>query len=362
MIILIFILSVLNLQLQSAQIALTDPNITYGGTLYPEITASQAILYRFPKAELYPKNFSDRPTYMFKAGRSRSGTTVSVKTKSPWVKFMIKYNGKGDDSGAQFCKFMVERNGEFREVVTLNKPAGSVLTVKNENTSEEMSVRLMGPASQPQYILTGIELEDGYELLPPPAAPEKVYVALGDSISHGLRRDNSSETWTWKVEEALGLDFYNMAIGGSNVNPDQIRHVHELEKIDLITWLWGYNDCINRGKTPAEFKGFMLEGLDIVRAKDPKAPIFILNLLQTKSEKSKKSVHTITEFREKIREIVAGRVQAGDENLYLIDAEKMTNKESDLNDVVHLSTEGHTKLAASVVDVIQSQRPELTEK
>jgi lysophospholipase L1-like esterase len=338
------------------QVPLDDPRIAYRGTLYPEVTSEEVIMYRFPKKELFPKDtYRDRPSYPFKAGTSRTGTSIVIKTDSPTLRLKVKYNGRGDNNGSAMCNFAIYENGKFKKYTSVNDHRGVILEINNSNPKKPTVFRILGPASQPLYILQELHIDDGYQLFSAPPVKEKTYVAIGDSISHGLRRDNTYDTWTWKVSDKLGYEFYNLAIGGSITNPDQVRHIHQLKKVDLITWLWGYNDCINRGISVEEYTENMNTCLDIVRAKHPKTPLFILNLLQTKNHKSKKSDFIIDDFREVIEKIVTKRRSQGDDHIHLIESQNYTNKEEDLNDVVHLSTKGHVKLAKAVSEEIRKK-------
>lgn len=333
--------------LNAGSIALDDPNIQYRGTKFPEITANSATLYRFPNKELFPKTFSDRPTYSSKSAKSLSGTSISFKTASPVVKLSFEYEG------AQFAQFGVYQNKKFMGMTRLNNPKGAELLIKSEKPGEVVEYRITGPASQPMFKLKALELEEGHVLEKPNAKREKIYVALGDSISHGLRRDNTAQIWPWLLAEALNYELYSLAVGGSFANPDQARVAQKFEKIDLMTILWGYNDCINRGKSLEEYLKDMNHVIDIIRAKHPETKIYLMNLLQTKNSKSKKSDFTIEEFRIGLAQMCAERVAAGDKNLHFMGSDKFTNKDDDLCDVVHLSHQGHQKVAEQMISLLK---------
>jgi len=92
--------------------------------------------------------------------------------------------------------------------------------------------------------------------------------------------------------------------------------------------------------------------LDRIRVNHPETSIFLLNLLQSKNNKSKKTDFTLDDFREALRALYKARQKAGDKKTYLIDSDTMTNTEEDLNDVVHLSYIGAEKLANSIAKKI----------
>lgn len=330
----------------AGEISLLDEKVRYRGTLYPQVMGSEMTPYRFPQRQLFPEGLKDRPAYPTKNGQSRTGTSIVVKTNSPTVTLRFKYEG------ATFATFGSYQDNVFTGFVRLTDPEGSSLKLKTLKPGKSVEYRIVGPASFPTYTLTGIEIEDGFELEAPSRQREKVYVALGDSISHGLRKDNTCQTWPWLVAESLNLELYNIAVGGSNANVDQVVPVTKLPKIDLMTILWGYNDCINKGKSVEEYLEDMNNVLDEIRRHHPKAKIFVLNLLQTENHQSKKTEFTVDDFREAVRKLVVSRVSASDKDIYLIASDTATNTEDDLNDVVHLSHSGAEKLATFVATEI----------
>lgn len=338
----LFAALILGTAADAGEISLLNEKVSYRGTLYPEVTESEMIPYRFPPRQLFPEAFKDRPAYPTKSGQSRTGTSIVVKTNSPTLTLRFKYEG------ATFATFTSYQDNVFNGFVRLTNPEGSSLTLKSTKPGESVEYRIVGPASYPTYTLIGIEIEDGFKLEAPSPLREKVYVALGDSISHGLRKDNTCQTWPWLVAESLKMELYNIAIGGSNANVDQVGPVTQLPRIDLMTMLWGYNDCINKGKSIEEYLKDMNDVLDEIRRHHPETKIFVLNLLQTTNHQSRKTELTIDDFRDAVRKLVASRVSASDENIYLIASETATNTEDDLNDVVHLSHGGSEKLATFV--------------
>ena len=237
---LLTILLTLSFSICSSEIPLTDKNIAYRGILYPQISEKTMTPYRFPHDELFPKKFSDRPSYSTKAGQSRTGASILIKTNSPKLTLGFKYKG------AQFGTFFVRQNEGPWLSYKMIQPKGSHITIRSESPGDFVEYCVVGPASQPMYSLTEVQIEDGCTLIAPSPKKEKVYVALGDSISHGLRKDNTMQTWTWMAAEKLNMEFYNISIGGSNTNVGQLVPLSKLPRIDIITLLWGYNDCINR--------------------------------------------------------------------------------------------------------------------
>ena len=184
------------------KIPLTDKHIAYRGTLYPQISEDKMIPYRFPNNELFAKTFNERPTYSTKAGQSRTGVSILIKTDSPTVTLSVEYKN------AQFAKFMVRQNKGDWEHFSVNGPDGVSFTIKSKTPNKVVEYCITGPASNPMYALTGLEIDDNSKLYMPSPKQTKTYVSLGDSISHGLRKDNTCQTWTWLTAEALNMEFY----------------------------------------------------------------------------------------------------------------------------------------------------------
>lgn len=311
------------------------------GAAYPQPTGE---LLRFPPPLL--ENASP-PTHGFNPEKARSTAGVSIEwmTDSPWVELQF--------SAGRALPFGVYQNGTFTGLAQSDKEG--LLKLQSNDPGTPVNFRLAFPNfSNP--IFQGIEIDSNARLFEDPQPRSKVFVAVGDSITHGRGQDVSHQTWAWQVAEALDMELYNAAVGGSNANVFQIAPVETLPRVDLVSILWGYNDWVNRGKTIEEYSRDMNDAIDAIRRAHPEAVIAVMRMLNTRTEISKKTgdTYTASQFREAASELVKARQEAGDPNIFIIRSDEMTNLEGDLNDSVHLSPEGASKLAATMVSELNA--------
>lgn len=182
-----------------------------------------------------------------------------------------------------------------------------------------------------------------------------VYVALGDSISHGSGQASKTyETYPWQVASTLNAELFNLAVGGGKVSNMIAEQLEDWNNIDILTSLVGFNDWYYNGKTTetyiADYRGM----LATVRRSHPTTPIFVMNCLYTTASVSPKTGIRFDAFRVGLRDMVAGMQSEGDVNVYLVPSDTWMNS-SDLADTVHLSPSGAAKLASRLSDFISAQ-------
>lgn len=202
----------------------------------------------------------------------------------------------------------------------------------------------------------GLEIDDGTKMEKNPALDHRVYVALGDSISHGVGQDGAThKTWPYLLSRKLNAELFNLAVGGGKISVPVGRMLSDWEQIDLITILIGYNDLHFDGKTPEIYGQTYDELLDAIRVNHPETKIYCITPLYTKTPVSKKTGHTVDEFRETLATLIQQR-QASDKNLYLIKGDKITSEKNlraaNPKDPVHLGIEGAALLADELALII----------
>jgi len=202
----------------------------------------------------------------------------------------------------------------------------------------------------------GLEVDEGATLLDFPNLGKKVYVALGDSISHGTGQDGAThKTWPFLLARKLDCELFNLAVGGGKISVPSAEMLKDWEKIDLLTILIGYNDLHFDGKTPDQYREKYEELLDAVRRCHPETKIICITPLYTKKTVSEKTGATIDQFRDELTALVKKR-QTADNNLILIDGNRITSEKNlrgdHPEDPVHLSVEGAALLADELVAAI----------
>lgn len=204
----------------------------------------------------------------------------------------------------------------------------------------------------------GLDLDDGATLLTPADGPNKVYVALGDSISHGVGQKGASHTtWPFLLSRKLGYELFNLAVGGGKVSVPVGGMLEDWDRVDLVTILVGYNDLHFNHKSPETYRTDYARLLDAIRANHPETRIACITPLFTKKPTAAKTGHTIQSFRDVLGELVDERRAAGDRNLILIKGDAITSERNlradHPEDPVHLGVEGASMLADEVFRIIQ---------
>ncbi len=316
----------------------TNDRLDFRGTLFPQTTERGQEFLRFAP-ELLKE--AKPPSHYFNPEKARNTTGVSMSfaTASPIVRIKFQTTKR--------TSFGVFQNGKLTEILTA-APNDDELKIQSINPGKRVEYRISFPVLR-NPIFKELILQDDFSLLAVPPRRKKVLVALGDSITHGQGQTVSHESWSWQVAESLEMEHYNLAVGGSSANAYMPTAIAKLPRVDLVSILWGYNDWVNKGKTPDEFSKDLNAAIDVIRSAHPNATIAIPRMLQTKTTVSKRTSneYSAADFREAANELVSARQKSGDMNIHIIASETMTN-DSDLKDNVHLTPEGAAKLAKAM--------------
>ena len=214
----------------------------------------------------------------------------------------------------------------------------------------------------PSYADVIFEGFDGAVPLKPVPAEvrdKKVYVALGDSISHGMGQHGASHaTWPFLLARELDCEGYNLAVGGARVSVPVARMLEDWDRIDLITILVGYNDLHASKKSPEQFAADYDKLLAALRVNHPESAVYCITPLFTKKPLEKKTGHTIDEFRSAMADVVERRRKT-DPKLFLVRGEDLTSvadlREDSPQDPVHLGLKGAAHFAKEMAKEIRSK-------
>jgi lysophospholipase L1-like esterase len=205
----------------------------------------------------------------------------------------------------------------------------------------------------------GLDIDDRAALEPLPDRRRKIYVALGDSISHGVGQEGAThKTWPFLLSRRLDAELFNLAVGGAKISVPVARMLEDWDRIDLITILIGYNDLHFDGKTPETYKKKYSELLDAIRINHPQTRIYCITPLFTKKQVSEKTGCSVEQFRNKLVELVNTR-QVSDKNLHLIEGDHITSEKNlradRPEDPVHLGVEGAALLAEELAMIMKKE-------
>jgi len=274
--------------------------------------------------------------------RTASGIVVNFKTASPKVNVKFKIR-EGNIAASTFGVF---QNNEFSGSQDFSFEANKDVLV--ELTSNHPGQEVLYSITLPIWTdvsFRGLELEPGFELTDIEPTAKPVYVAYGNSITHGRGQDGAYQTYPFLVSRMFDWQLFNLAVGGgktSQVMAEMIRD--DFEKIDVLTVLIGYNDYNGEGVTAETYKTRCANFLNTVREKHSNTEIFCITMTYTPNLVSETSGISGQDFRNAMQEVVDARIESGDAKIYLIAGDEISS-DTNLTDAVHFTIEGASDFA-----------------
>jgi len=328
-----------------------DTRIQVRGAKYVERSGNGLRMHRF-RQDILNLDRSELGLNPDKA-RNTTGVVLAFRTESKNISLTFE-KVPGKHRGAEFGVF---ENGKLtQEFKFPNAQETMQLHIKSEAQGSSLFEVALPSWSNVQ--LVEMEIDDGATLIAP-ATPQKIYVALGDSITHGVGQGSATHrTWPFLLSRKLDMELYNLAVGGGKISVPVGNMLTDWETIDLITILVGYNDLHFGKKSPQQYRDDYAKLLDAIRAHHPDTPIYCISLLYTKKPTNETTGHTVSEFRSALSNLAKDR-QLWDKRLYFIEGEKVTSEDnlrSDRpQDPVHLGVEGAEMLADKMVSMIKKE-------
>ena len=320
-----------------------------GGVEFKRFT--DGTLDLFPKCAIRKKGV---PSGSFMVTGRKARTTACVKlyfkTSSKNIDMVFKIPEGYQNRG---CDFRVYQDGGvWKDFRFPPKEKGGVLHIESAHPGRSVLYTVAMP-SWADPILYKMTLDDGAKLERCQPPGKKLYVAYGDSVSHGTGQGSASyKTWPYILADSLGYEVRNLAIGGASINLPLIeREFKELKHIDLITIYIGINDAGR--STPDEFKKHYAAMLETIRKHHPDTKIFCVSMHSVPEKKTGRKGFKLVEYRKPAEDAVKERQAAGDKNIYLVDGTKLVGlKDAATPGNVHLSPEGAAKWARNLRKII----------
>lgn len=328
-----------------------DPNIRVEGARFAQSVPEGIELLRFP-LKLYDMGYGELRGHAARA-RMTTGVRLVLKTAAPSVRFRFVTKPDVMNKGADFGVLI---NGKPAEPQRFPKEEETqVVECANPAPGSPALFEVILP-SWANPIFTGVEIPAGAELLPLEPSARKIYVALGDSISHGTGQGSASyKTFPFLVAQALDFSLFNMSIGGSQVSLPIAKELGQFDRIDLITILIGFNDW-QSGKSPDQFGKELDDVIGAIRDSHPAVEIACIRPITTAKTESEKGGGPITEFRDAVSKVVETRRAAGDKHIAVIAGEDLTTPD-DLLDGIHLTPKGAANFAGELSAWLAKQLP-----
>jgi len=336
-------LSSFSLSVFSQDMKLINPNnkaINIDGAFFLDKNNDRVIINRISPEILKNKETFMRPANVY----TQSGVRISIYTNSKEVSFIFE---KREEASLRYSNAGIYKDGEFYKNISLipnNELKPLKVTNPDGNKWTEWTIVL------PPYFgmnFKGVEIEKNAEIREIKKEKKPVYVAIGNSITHGTGQKAGYETYPYSISQKKGWNLYNVAVGGSKISWPVAKMLSG-KHIDVITILWGYNDW-NAGFTP---KGEIIPRysklLKILAKDHPDAKIYCILPTATKATAPKRGNLTLDDIRNAEKQAAESLIKKGFTNIKIINGEEISDK-AFLNDKVHFTVEGAKQFAENLV-------------
>ncbi|MCK4919656.1 MAG: hypothetical protein KAS71_01340 [Bacteroidales bacterium] len=334
-------------------IELDNPNIIVSGSNYTQRTRDTIHFQRFSD-ELLAMSLLESRLNAVKA-HTTTGIVISFKTDSPVIQMQFTVM-EGENRGHNFALY---QDGVFTKEFSFSSTAGPDLIM--DFSSQSPGNEVLYEISMPNWSitsLTGLKLEEGYDLSDPDSLNKAVYVAYGNSITHGTGQAGTYKTYPFLVSEDMDYELFNLAVGGAKTSVAVAQMLRDdFEQIDVLTMLIGYNDYNGEGIDTIEYRSRYMQFLRTFREVHDSTSIHCLSMTYTTNTISVKTGISSDDFRAVVRHIVAELNAEGDHNIFFIEGDEISS-ELNLNDVVHFSEEGALLFAGDLSRAISKLDPD----
>lgn len=196
-----------------------------------------------------------------------------------------------------------------------------------------------------------LELLTGYTVEPIADLNKPVYIAIGNSITHGqgISINSTALSYPFLVADSLNYELYNWAIGGSKVYDGILDNLSTDISPDLVSILWGYNDVhYSTGDDFLANSTFVNYEIIITTFAHDYPDACIMAILPTTTTNPiNTSVRTIDSLKSGQLQIIQN-LQKTYSNISFMHGTDYTDVSS-LNDAVHLNQNGNQRLANGIL-------------
>lgn len=276
---------------------------------------------------------------------------------------------------ANFEESIAHTNGDLRiwqgeEVLEIIEGEDSICVFELPYAEEPRLVQIWLPHNVPIEI---INLECNADWVAAKKSTKPLWVHYGSSISHCEDAETPLGVWPVAAARELGLEIYNLAMGGcANLEQFSARTIRDL-KPDLISLKVGINVVNGANQTSRTFGPAVHGFIDTIREGNPTTPILVISpvscpahennpgpsetgldgkvLGQPFSKHSWIGELTLTSIRDILEEIVATR-SATDPNIYYLNGLELFGEEDapTMPDGIHPDAAGYRVIAYNFVE------------
>ncbi|MCD6354568.1 MAG: hypothetical protein J7L95_03375 [Prolixibacteraceae bacterium] len=308
-----------------------DHRISFNGALFIKKSAERVILSRHSADFLKnPETFTNA-----EKANTQSGVTISFASNSSEI--IVHFEERKDAQHRQKV-VGIFKNGKFYQ-----QAKSLTFTIFNQGEKKIINWKIVLP-SFCGVNFTGLEIDNGSNLQAVKSKHRPVYVAIGNSITHGVGQNGASYlTYPFLLAQQKNWQLYNLAVGGSKISwpvADLLKNI----RVDFITILWGYNDWNSTFTIEKEIKPYYKKLLIELRKVQPKAKIYCILPTTSKRTVPKIGTDSLEDIRLAEKEVIVTQQLRGDSKLFIINGKEITGTE-DLHDDVHFSIAGAANFA-----------------
>ncbi|MBC7485358.1 MAG: SGNH/GDSL hydrolase family protein [Cytophagaceae bacterium] len=335
------------LSLQKVQgavvVPLDDPNMRYDGAFYNVVTPTLVTFNRHQAAVYNNVESGIYGSWINQWVITQTGIRVRFKTTSPTITLTFqKRTGGGSIGTSPTNGFSVFANGNLINTYsslsfTINNPSAGNATLYEVSLPNLWAVDLIG-----------MSIDDTHALDDPGTLSKPIYVAIGDSKTHGTGQYvSSAKTYPFQLANLMGWDLHNIAVAGSTLGWAMALNIKN-QSVDVLTIELGYNDWEYLSTNLATMQHEYERLIDSIRLYQPTAKIFCITPIVT-TDPSGAAPYTLDAYRNMVQNIVSIRMQ-NDPKIFVIPGPSVSDAGMLASgDVVHLSEGGALTLAQNLV-------------
>lgn len=284
-------------------VSLDDPNLSYDGVFYPQISATKVVFNRHLPEMKTNWESGIGGEWINQWVITQTGIRIRFKTASPTIDLSFtKREGGGTIGASPSSGFTVFVNG-----VAKSTYSNLSFTITHPNPGIESTFEVSLPNLW-AVDFTGMQLADGYSLAVLENLNKPVYVSIGNSITHGTGQYvSSAKTYPFILANKMGWDLHNIAVAGSTLGWAIALNLKG-QKVDVITLKIGFNDWKYTKTDLTTKQKEYAKLLDSLRAFQPSAKIYCISPIFS-SDASGAAPYSLADFRTMVDELVTARMQ-----------------------------------------------------
>lgn len=343
---------------QLKSIDVHSDKIRYLGTSYVYKTNSenkqQVSFTRHAKSVLaLPKKDTN-----FNSDKAQTNASIAINFATASNNVVLTFKALPKiNRGSDIAVYQVTTQGEqlIKTVKASPKKASFKVTFQSKKSNQLSEYKVLLP-SLANLALISLEI-DNYSELTTIATPRKAkYIVMGDSISHGVGQGSASYlTYPYQVAQALGLELFNLAVGGAQISIPTAQMLTDFKNVKLISLLIGYNDWNAANADLATFKEKYSNVIDTTLNLHPEADLYCITPLFTRLDKAKHSKLPIQAYRDVIIDLVKEKQQSGNTKLHIVHGDTISSvnnlRNDKLADPVHLGVKGAKLFADELINI-----------